>query len=128
MLQDALFEKVVFSMNVYKYGRVKKLVYYTTTFGEAAGYIFGGERLLTPLSDFEAVVFCRLFPYNQRLEYLDLSANVIKDYGFMAIAEWLGTNSTLLFLNIANNDLDALKDKTLDLLVTTLGEHPNLRT
>jgi hypothetical protein len=28
VLQDALFEKVVFSMNVYKYGRVKKLVYF----------------------------------------------------------------------------------------------------
>jgi hypothetical protein len=80
------------------------------------------------MSDFEAIIFCRLFPYNQRLEYLDLSANVIKDYGFMAISEWLGTNSTLLFLNISNNDLEQLKDKTLDLLMTTLSEHPNLQT
>ncbi len=72
------------------------------------------------------MIFTRILAYNQRLMYLDLSSNLLKDYGVIAIAEFLDTNSSLKYLNLCNNDLNELKDGTLDTLMDSISNHPKL--
>lgn len=77
---------------------------------DAWRYLALGEVLRKPLTDFEVIVLTRAMSYNPNIQALDVSSNVIRDFGFLALAEFLCCNSTLKSLNIANNQLDALKD------------------
>ncbi|CAD7975257.1 unnamed protein product [Amoebophrya sp. A25] len=117
---------LVYSMDRYRYGHEKLNLPFEMTFKDSGYYLVAGERVQRPWTDLEAIVFCRMMTYNGNLLHLDLSSNLIKDYGFMALAEFLFCNSQLKTLNVSNNDLDGLQDKTLDTLMDSIVSHPRL--
>jgi len=126
-IKDILYKpKLVYTMDRYRYGHEKLNLPYEMSFSDSAYYLVAGERIQQPWSDLEAIVFCRMLPYNGNLVHLDLSSNLIKDYGFIALAEFLFCNSQLKYLNVSNNDLDALQDRTLDTLLDSIVSHPRL--
>ncbi|CAD7947401.1 unnamed protein product [Amoebophrya sp. A120] len=112
----------------HRYGHEKLNLQYEMSFTDSCYYLAAGERMQQPWTDLEAIVFCRMMPYNKNLVHLDLSSNLLKDYGFMALAEFLFCNSQLKLLNISNNDLDGLQDRTLDTLLDAVVSHPRLES
>ena len=120
-LYALMFPKVVLTMDTYRFGKVKKSLPFEMGFADAFTYLAFGEYMQLPVTDFELIVFTRLLNYNQRLVYLDLSSNLMKDYGLIALSEWLFTNSSLKYLNLVNNDLNWLHDQTLDTFMDALA-------
>lgn len=120
--------QVSLSMDRYRFGALKRNVPYETGFLDAFHYLFIGEVLLKPLTDMEAIIFSKFLSFNASLVHLDVSSNLIKDWGALAIAEFLSCNSTLKTLNIANNGFEDVGDRALDTFLDAIVLHPQLRS